>query len=671
MYFRTADEVLLLSAFTINTVVAQYSESVNPPPNENPCNLVDCIPNTRCIVENGVPKCLELGKFIGSTLSLLGFLNNAVVIFQYWLVKQIGKQKPFPKKQLVPPTTQHVLPMRNTTRVARHANHHVGIQIRESVPSSVSSDVNARKDSTVMMRMSVWLAASGELLPLMFGLALLGDFEWKELQKCSNLIGPGGCGVNEERKSCGTACEPTCSQPNPIRLFFAHLVTLAFLKFSELLISTEKASLTIQLNIQCTRQCVSNVCQCRRLYIRDSNNACVHVAACPTEPVKPCSELNCPRGTRCELGRIICPFVPPCFTQQTRCVPTNSPPAPPPAGQGPRPALPPTGQGLRPTPPATNTDVVTVMSADRTPSTVFELLVLNLGRDASQREALPVKLVLPMKNTRRVALRVNHLVVILGRKFVPNNVSWDVNADRDSTVMLKMSVCLTALVVGPTLPLCSSINCPPRTMCLIPCRPDNDSYATPPPSNLKVSNGLTCANVRCRDGYVCRLETVNCVRAPCPPRPICVPTESPPLTCDNVRCPAGTECQQVPLNCFVPPCPQPPPQCVKIEQYNPCAATTCPVGSDCVVRQVVCVRAPCNPVGECVPQSQPDRRCGQFESFQSCASNCEPSCSNRNPTCILSCAPPKCQCNTGFYRNDSGSCVTAADCDAAGNTNPY
>ncbi|KAK5970172.1 TIL domain-containing protein, partial [Trichostrongylus colubriformis] len=139
-------------------------------------------------------------------------------------------------------------------------------------------------------------------------------------------------------------------------------------------------------------------------------------------------------------------------------------------------------------------------------------------------------------------------------------------------------------------------------------------------------------------------------------------SHTPQRTCDNVRCPAGTECQQVPLNCLLPPCPQPPPQCVPIEKYNPCAATTCPVGSECRSRDVVCVRAPCNPVAECVPTKQ-DPQCNQNESYRSCASQCEPTCSNKNPTCILSCAPGRCQCNIGFYRNSSGSCVTEADCD--------
>ncbi|KAK6046299.1 trypsin Inhibitor like cysteine rich domain protein [Cooperia oncophora] len=74
------------------------------------------------------------------------------------------------------------------------------------------------------------------------------------------------CGVNEELKRCGTACEPTCDQP--IR--------------------------------SCTKDCVLNVCQCKEGFLRDANNTCVPEQECPrnitcglNEEVKKC-------GTACE-----------------------------------------------------------------------------------------------------------------------------------------------------------------------------------------------------------------------------------------------------------------------------------------------------------------------------------------------------------------------------------
>lgn len=43
-----------------------------------------------------------------------------------------------------------------------------------------------------------------------------------------------------------------------------------------------------------------------------------------SDRVKPCSEMKCPPGTVCELGQVICPFVPPCFTKPTKCVPLST-----------------------------------------------------------------------------------------------------------------------------------------------------------------------------------------------------------------------------------------------------------------------------------------------------------------------------------------------------------
>ncbi|CAJ0588322.1 unnamed protein product [Cylicocyclus nassatus] len=226
------------------------------------------------------------------------------------------------------------------------------------------------------------------------------------------------------------------------------------------------------------------------------------------------------------------------------------------------------------------------------------------------------------------------------------------------------------------------------------CRVINNRPQCVPDPPSSTGSPLTCANVRCRDGFNC--QQIN-------NRPQCVPntpsSTGSSLTCDNVRCGEGTTCQQINGR---PQCvPNPPepsitcanvrciggttcqlinnrPQCVPntptpriaatettSEEYNPCAAITCLVGQECRVRQVQCVRAPCNPIGECYTPPG-DNRCPQFESFRECASYCEPTCSNRNPVCIQSCAPAKCQCNQGFYRDASGQCVTENDCDAAG-----
>ncbi|EYC24251.1 hypothetical protein Y032_0014g2400 [Ancylostoma ceylanicum] len=88
--------------------------------------------------------------------------------------------------------------------------------------------------------------------------------------------GPGGfqCGPNEERKACGTHCEPTCAVPNPIN---------------------------------CPRGCVPNVCQCRIGFIRDSYNNCIRRSACPPNRPNPPNRPyppNRPGGGSVEL--IVC-----------------------------------------------------------------------------------------------------------------------------------------------------------------------------------------------------------------------------------------------------------------------------------------------------------------------------------------------------------------------------
>ncbi|RCN36256.1 trypsin Inhibitor like cysteine rich domain protein [Ancylostoma caninum] len=41
------------------------------------------------------------------------------------------------------------------------------------------------------------------------------------------------------------------------------------------------------------------------------------------DEIVPCAAMQCPEGFTCEEGRVICPFVPPCFTRPTACVPND------------------------------------------------------------------------------------------------------------------------------------------------------------------------------------------------------------------------------------------------------------------------------------------------------------------------------------------------------------
>ncbi|CAL2045120.1 unnamed protein product [Caenorhabditis brenneri] len=82
--------------------------------------------------------------------------------------------------------------------------------------------------------------------------------------------GENECPPNEVFKSCGTACEPTCENPN-------------------------------SLSQPCMQVCVPNVCQCAPGFVRNSQKACVELSQCSDE--KPKCGVNeefyeC--GTHCE-----------------------------------------------------------------------------------------------------------------------------------------------------------------------------------------------------------------------------------------------------------------------------------------------------------------------------------------------------------------------------------
>ncbi|WKY12968.1 hypothetical protein Q1695_004076 [Nippostrongylus brasiliensis] len=81
----------------------------------------------------------------------------------------------------------------------------------------------------------------------------------------------GSCGKNEERKKCGTACEPTCANPNP----------------------------------RCTKQCINNVCQCKTGFVRDDSNNCIPLRSCLTDTTTAtpasCAEVKCRPGTICAM----------------------------------------------------------------------------------------------------------------------------------------------------------------------------------------------------------------------------------------------------------------------------------------------------------------------------------------------------------------------------------
>ena len=74
------------------------------------------------------------------------------------------------------------------------------------------------------------------------------SISWPVRPNATTPTGRPRCGVNEEFRTCGTACEPTCARPGPR---------------------------------PCTLQCIINVCQCKAGYARSAFNVCIPVNSCP------------------------------------------------------------------------------------------------------------------------------------------------------------------------------------------------------------------------------------------------------------------------------------------------------------------------------------------------------------------------------------------------------
>ncbi|XP_048258469.1 prestalk protein-like isoform X2 [Haliotis rufescens] len=113
-----------------------------------------------------------------------------------------------------------------------------------------------------------------------------------------------------------------------------------------------------------------------------------------------------------------------------------------------------------------------------------------------------------------------------------------------------------------------------------------------------------CRNHKCGFNQVCRLQVVNCIRAPCPPIATCVPVEkegSCPSTdgafgicvesCSNDgSCPGSQKCCS---NGCGHTCQNP-------VSRDPCRNHKCGFNQVCRLQVVNCIRAPCPPIATCV-----------------------------------------------------------------------
>ncbi|KAK2176690.1 hypothetical protein NP493_646g01076 [Ridgeia piscesae] len=162
--------------------------------------------------------------------------------------------------------------------------------------------------------------------------------------------------------------------------------------------------------------------------------------------------------------------------------------------------------------------------------------------------------------------------------------------------------------------ICKEKDCLPQEKCVLmtvqcfraPCPPIATCVPCPKPMCPKVcpkgtfqtevqENGCTvckcinpCQEKQCQPQEKCVLQTVVCVRAPCPPIATCVPT-CPSRACPKI-CPEGTFRTEVQEN-----------GCTVCKCVNPCKEKHCLPQEKCVLKKVYCKRLPCPPIAVCVP----------------------------------------------------------------------
>ncbi|KAK6757141.1 hypothetical protein RB195_015142 [Necator americanus] len=159
-----------------------------------------------------------------------------------------------------------------------------------------------------------------------------------------------------------------------------------------------------------------------------------------------------------------------------------------------------------------------------------------------------------------------------------------------------------------------------------------------------------------------KLLSGNAQHGPSPPAPFvnenpsgvgeALPPAPPPSDCSGVQCPNGTKCKMIEEPCNQLPCLEPLPECVR----ETTAAETASSSTKCA--GVKCAEG--KPM--CINKAPPLLRCPKNESWSDCSTKCEPSCEIRIPKCDRQCGEPKCQCNPGFLRHHSGTCVSSGEC---------
>ncbi|EYC24264.1 hypothetical protein Y032_0014g2407 [Ancylostoma ceylanicum] len=425
------------------------------------------------------------------------------------------------------------------------------------------------------------------------------------------------CGTNEERKKCGTACEPTCANPNP----------------------------------RCTKQCINNVCQCRFGFIRNSKNECIPTNACPPSE-RPCgtNEERVECGTACEPT---CSDPEPVCTKQcikdvcrcrfgfirnskNQCIPTN--------------ACPPPESHIMPIAALVGTGTTAARSVQR--STRSNTCGVNEERKACGSACEPSCANPNPTCTKQCIQNVCQCMDTFLRdsngrcipeEWCPKDQPCGTNEERvqcgtacEPTCSNPNPTCTKQCVKN----VCrcrfgfirnSKNQCIPTNACPLserPCGTNEERKKCGTACEPTCANpNPTCTKQCVRDVCQCRFGFIRNSRNQCIPTNACPPSETttiPPNDCSTLRCPPGTTCQMVQESCRRLPCPPPSPKCVPII-------------------------------------TNPPMMCGPHETWKSC-SGCEPTCTNMNPACGFSCGEPRCECDPGFFRSRLGPCVTMQEC---------
>uniref|UniRef100_A0A915E7E6 TIL domain-containing protein n=1 Tax=Ditylenchus dipsaci TaxID=166011 RepID=A0A915E7E6_9BILA len=124
------------------------------------------------------------------------------------------------------------------------------------------------------------------------------------------------CGLNEEFTTCGTACEPSCSNPSPELCTLQCVIDVCrcvpgFVRSSQGCVALSdcpaKASTADSCGgcgpneELCDRMCALNVCQCKSGYLRNEVGDCI-----PDQECNPCAAYDCPEGKHCEPQVVQC-----------------------------------------------------------------------------------------------------------------------------------------------------------------------------------------------------------------------------------------------------------------------------------------------------------------------------------------------------------------------------